>query len=209
MKGYVRLYIEGGAEGREAGSLFRRGWRLFLKELDQLARDSGYEKLDIVRGRGRADAYKGFVRYSARFPGDLPVLLVDSEVLVPAGTRLWDLVARNPADRWARPPWATERHIYFMAHSVETWLLTDHDALAQFYKRDFNPDALPTVNLEGRSKKEIFEALKRATQKSKSRRYEHSHAFEIMEHLRPDRVKTLFHGNRLFEELPKLIAGRP
>lgn len=208
MKGYVRVYIEGGAAGRGADALFRRGWRLFLKELDQLARDNGYQKLEVVRGLGRADAYKGFKRYSAKFPRDLPVLLVDSETPVPAGTQAWDFVARNTADRWERPSWATERHLYFMAHSVETWLLTDPDALAQFYKRDFNPSVLPSTNLEGRSKRDIFEALKKATQKSKSGPYEHSHAFHILETLRPDRVKTLFHGNRLFEDLAKLIEGK-
>lgn len=92
-----------------------------------------------------------------------------------------------------------------MVHFVETWLLTDQDALERFFKKGFKRKPLPTTNLEGRSKDEIEQALKRATQNSKKGAYKHGQAHEIIELVRPERVKTLSHGQRLFDTLGELI----
>lgn len=59
----VRVYIEGGAEGRTADSDFRRGWKKFLTELHELARRNGFHALEIVRGKGRGNAFKRFVTH--------------------------------------------------------------------------------------------------------------------------------------------------
>src|SRR5947209_17065954 len=126
VKRRVRVYIEGGAEGRGANNDFRRGWKKFLYELHELAREHGYQTLEIVRGQGRADAYQRFTKYRNEYPSDLCVLLVDSETAVPNNSRVWDIVARWEEDKWTRPAWATESHLYLMVHFVETWLITDH-----------------------------------------------------------------------------------
>ena len=209
VKRCVRVYIEGGAEGRGADGDFRRGWKKFLNELHELARARGYHSLEVVRGKGRGNTFERFKRHRAEHPEDLSVLLVDAEMAVPAGTRVWDVVARREGDRWERPPWATERHLYLMVHFVETWLLTDQDALREFFKQGFNSNGLPTTQLEARSKQDIERALKKATQDSRKGPYTHGHANEILETLRPDRVKTLAHGRRLFETLGRLIKNEP
>ena len=41
VKRHVRVYVEGGAEGKTADSDFRRGWKKFLDELHELARANG------------------------------------------------------------------------------------------------------------------------------------------------------------------------
>ena len=135
VRRHVRVYIEGGATGRTADSDFRRGWRKFLNELHALARRHRYQSLDVVRGKGRGNAYRRFVNYKKEHPADLCVLLVDSEMEVPDNSRVWDIVARREGDSWARPAWATERHLYLMVRMVETWLLTDQAALQAFFKR--------------------------------------------------------------------------
>ncbi len=207
MKRHVRVYIEGGAEGSDADSDFRRGWKKFLNELHELARDNGYHSLEVVRGKGRGNAFNRFRKHNKEYPNDLCVILVDAEVAVPEGTRVWDVVEQREGDKWLRPPWATERHLYLMVHFVETWLLTDQDALAKFFKKGFNIGPLPKTNLEGRSKVEIEQALRNATKDSSKGSYRHGHAHEIIGIIGPDRVRTLKHGERLFNSLGSLIRG--
>jgi len=205
VRRHVRVYIEGGSHGRTADSDFRRGWKKFLNELHELARASGYHSLEVVRGQGRSNTFERFKKHKAECPNDLCVLLVDAETSVPENASVWDIVANREGDRWQKPAWATEHHLYLMVCMVETWLLTDLDALQQFFKRNFNPAVLPKTNLESRSKEEIERALERATQHSVKGVYQHGQSHEIIEKVKPGRVKTLKHGERLFNNLSALI----
>ena len=207
MKRHVRVYIEGGAEGKTADSDFRRGWKKFLNEIHELAREYGYRSLEVVRGKGRGNAFDRFIKHKNVWPDDLSVLLADSEMAVPAGASVWKIVSDR--DKWKKPAWATDRHLYLMVHFVETWLLTDQDALKQFFDGRLNVKVLPSTNLENRSKNEIENALRRATKDTKKGAYRHGQAHEIIELVNPERVKTLQHGNRLFTTLGELIEQNP
>lgn len=209
MNRHVRVYIEGGAEGSAADSDFRRGWKKFLNELHELARANGYHSLEVVRGKGRGNTFNRFKNYPKEHPDDLCVLLADAETAVPQGTRVWDVVAHRVGDKWQRPSWATESHLYLMVHFVETWLITDQDALQMFFKQGFSQWHIPTTNLETQSKADIELALKMATQHSLKGPYRHGQAHEIIESVSPDKVKTLRHGQRLFNSLGSLIKGEP
>ncbi len=205
MKKHVRVYIEGGSPGKTADSDFRRGWKSFLRELHGLARRSGYQSLEVVRGKSRGDAFRRFRNYQTQYPQDLCVLLADSETLVPAGTRVWDVVARREDDKWPRPRWATEQHLYLMVPFVETWLLTDQAALATFFKRNFNAKVLPETDLENRTKDDVSYALRQATKDCGNGPYRHGQAHEVIEFVQPEKVKALWHGRRLFKSLSSLI----
>lgn len=205
MKRHVRVYIEGGAKGATADSDFRRGWKTFLNELHELARANGYHSLEIVRGNGRSNAFRIFTKHKTVHPEDLCVLLADAETAVPEEAHVWDIVAHRDGDKWQRPAWATDDHLYLMVHFVETWLLTDQDALKKFFKQGFQPNALPATNLETRPKKEIERALEKATRNSSKGSYKHGQAHEIIAIVHPDNVKTLKHGRRLFTSLDGLI----
>lgn len=209
VKKCVRIYIEGGSEGRLADSDFRRGWKKFLHELHELARANGYHSLEVVRGKGRSNTFRRFTKRETEYPTDICVLLADSETAVEDDTAVWEVVAAREGDQWQRPNWATNRHLYLMVHFVETWLLTDPEALQTFFKRGFNKDVLPTTNLERRSKVEINRAIEKATQNSKKGAYKHGQAHAIIELVRPERVRTLTHGQRLFESLGSLIKNKP
>lgn len=207
VKRHVRVYIEGGAQGRTADSDFRRGWKKFLYELHVLAIDNNYYSLEVVRGKSRGNAFNRFKVHKKEYPNDLCVLLVDAEMAVPKGASVWDIVAHRAGDNWQKPSWATEDHLYLMVHFVETWLLTDQEALQQFFKRGFNQRVLPTTNLETRSKDEIEQALKKATEASTKGAYRHGQAHEIIGLINQDKVKTLWHGQRLFKSLSSLISN--
>lgn len=207
VKRCVRVYIEGGAEGRVADSDFRRCWKKFLMELHELARNNNFHSLEVVRGKGRHGAYESFKKRRNAYPNDLCVLLVDSETVVPPKSLVWDVVKKRKGDNWERPAWATEDHLYLMAVFVETWLLTDQDALKTFFKRNFNEKVLPTTNLEKREKPEIEQALRSATRHC-SKSYSHGLGNEIIEIVKAENVKTLSHGNRLFTGLSNLIQNQ-
>jgi hypothetical protein len=209
VKRCVRVYIEGGSEGRDADSRFRYGWKKFLNGLHELARENGYHSLEVIRGKGRGDTFRRFTKHETKYPDDLCVLLVDAETAVPAGTCVWDVVARRKGDNWKRPSFATERHLYLMVHFVETWLLSDQDALRTFFKRGFDPRPLPKTNLEDTSKADIERALERATRGSSKGPYRHGQAHEIIGFVQPERVQQLRHGHRLFSSLGSLIKGAP
>jgi hypothetical protein len=204
------LYIEGGAEGRASDSDFRRGWKIFLNELHQLARQMNFDSLEVVRGKGRANAYNMFKSSKTTHPYDLCVLLVDSEMEVAPGRHVWEVVAQRQGDHWKRPQWAHSDHLFLMVQMVETWLLTDHDALRSFFKeRGFETRHLPTTDLENRSKDDINEALRKATKSTGKGPYRHGQAHEILEYVRPDRVKTLTHAKRLFDTMERMISAQP
>lgn len=207
MRRHVRVYIEGGAEGSTADSDFRRGWKKFLSELHVLARANNYHSLEVVRGKSRGNAFNRFKVHKKEHPNDLCVLLVDAETAVPDGTKVWDVVARPAGDAWQRPSWATESHLYLMVHFVETWLLTDQAALQKYFKKGFNQKPLPTTNLEDRSKDEIEQAFRKATRASSKGSYRHGQAHEVIGLISQDRVKTLRHGQRLFDSLGRLIRN--
>lgn len=208
VKRHVRIYIEGGAVGGTADNDFRRGWKKFLNKFHDLARQNGYASLEIVRGKGRSDTFRRFCSYHVQYPSDLCVLLVDAEKIVPSGSKVWDIVKQREGDNWDRPDWATEEHLYLMVTFVETWLLTDHEALSKFFKQGFNQQSLPTTNLEARSKAEVEDALKRATKTCKNGPYRHGQAHKIIELMSPEKVQSLSHAKRLFESLSSLIKQK-
>jgi len=201
------VFVEGGAKGRTENSDFRRGWGTFLSELRNVAQVHGYHTLSIVRGFGRKETFESFKNHKIRCPEDLCILLVDSETSAPSNVPVWDVVKNRKDDGWQRPTWATERHLYLMAHMVETWLLTDQEALQLFFKRGFDASRLPTTNLETRSKRDVDDALERATKTAQRGSYRHGQAHEIIEIVRPEKVKTLYHGKRLFEKMDELIRN--
>ncbi len=207
MKRRVRIYVEGGATGRTADADFRRGWGRFLSELRDLAQANGYHTLEIVRGKDRAATFKRFKDYRNEFPNDLCVLLVDAETDAPSSVPVWEVVRNRPGDGWQRPNWASERHLYLMAHFVETWLLTDQDALQSFFRKGFDARGLPKTNLETRSKNDVNHALERATRNAQRGSYKHGQAHEVIEIVRPEKVKALYHGKRLFEKMDELIRN--
>lgn len=200
------IYIEGGGDGKTADAAFRQGWRRFLQQLDDLARTKGFLSLQVVRGTSRSQTYKLFANHKAIRPQEPSALLVDSEGACKTSSDPWTYVATRSGDNWARPEWAKKEQLYFMVHFVETWLVSDPDALESFFKRGFNRNVLPKTNLENRSKSDIHKALKKATKDTPKGEYRHGQAHEIIGLVDPERVKTLTHGKRLFEGVTELIA---
>jgi len=74
----IRVYVEGGAEGRGPRTEYRRGFHEFLREVVAEARKRGV-RFKIIACGPRDDAYESFVTAQSANPDALNLLLVDSE----------------------------------------------------------------------------------------------------------------------------------
>ena len=162
-----------------------------------------------IRGESRGATYSRFVRGLEQHPGDLCILLVDSEEPGTSTEELWQHVKMRRGDLWDKPAAAGEERLYFMVPMVEAWLISDPEKLEEAIGRCFDADKLPRGGLENRSKDAINAALAHATRNCpKEKQYSkktHGRANALIGVIRPEKVKSLPHGKRLFREVRKLL----
>ena len=127
----VRLYVEGGGDGQLLDTLFREGWRRFFEEAGLAGKMPR-----VVRGQGRTQTFDMFsTAVATAQPGDLPLMLVDSEDSVLPGNSVWQhLKAR---DGWDKPAGALEDQAFLMVQLMETWFLADRDLLRSYFGASF------------------------------------------------------------------------
>ncbi len=196
MKKEIRLYIEGAAKGGEAARL-RQGFRVFLDSLYQLAQQKGFRfHTPITCGSGD-EAYKDFKDARNRHKDALIFLLVDSEKAVGENVSPWTHLNWDSLG-------LDDSYCHLMAQTMEAWLVADKAALADFYKQGFNQNALPqSLRVEEIPKADLFDGLRRATEKTSKGRYHKTiHAPEILKLLDVAKVrKAARHCERLFQTL--------
>jgi hypothetical protein len=197
----VKLYVEGGGTTRDEQRELREGFsKLLAKVLGDRA------KPRIVACGGRAQAFAEFqtALRSAR-PGDLCVLLVDSEGPVAPGSASWEHVARRKGDLWVRPEGVDDDQLHFMVEAMEAWLLADPEALAAYYGQGFNAGALPgRKDVEGIAKADLTAALAKATRAVKAKgknEYRKAHGFALIALVDPAKIEARAPRARRFFEL--------
>lgn len=201
MKKEIRLYIEGAPKGSEAARM-REGFRTFLAPLYQLAQQNGFKfHAPIMCGDG-PNAYKDFKIALGCHKNALVFLLVDAEGPVKDGIGPW---AHLKLDSLG----LTDSHCHLMAQVMEAWLIADKEALADFYQRNFNENALPqNPQVEDIPKNDLFEGLRRATEKTQKDCYHKTrHAPEILKRLDVTKVRQAApHCDRLFKTLTDIMS---
>jgi hypothetical protein len=162
----VRVYVEGGGDGKDTKANFRQGLGAFLKDLVQIARERRI-KWCLVACGSRNETFNAFATALQVHPEAFNVLLVDSED--PVNNSPWQhLKAR---DHWDTPPLGNER-CHLMVQMLEAWLVADVDALGRFYGRGFRAQAIPRQkDVEQISKDTLQSALKQATQDTQPGEY--------------------------------------
>ena len=180
------IYIEGGGDRDEnLARLFRRSWTKFFKAAGLEGRMPR-----IVRGGGRARTFDLFqTAIGNPRPGRVPLLLVDSEADVAGDHSEWrHLQAR---DGWDRPPAARDDQVFLMVQVMETWLVADRTALRGYFGTLFRENALRQwPDLENVSKRDVLDALTRATAACPRRYTKGEVSFELLERIDPARVET-------------------
>lgn len=138
MKREIRLYVEGGGDGSNTKSLFRRAFGEALQSLRELAQAKKLGWAIIACG-GREATFDAFRTALKAHSDAFNVLLVDSETAVELPP--WQHLQK--VDGWAKPDEVDDRHCHFMAQAMEAWLIADRNALAKFYGKGFKHNALP------------------------------------------------------------------
>ncbi|NJR66006.1 MAG: DUF4276 family protein [Leptolyngbyaceae cyanobacterium CRU_2_3] len=168
----IRIYVEGGGDGKESKATFRQGMSEFLSEIIKLARSQTIGWTLVACG-SRNDAFRNFQTALRTHPDAFNLLLVDAEDRI-TGNSIWQHLQNR--DSWNMTH-INETQCHLMVEVMENWLLADVDALAQFYGQNFNRSAIPTIqNVESISKSNVETALTNATcrtQKGEYRKIQH------------------------------------
>lgn len=196
MKKEIWIYIEGAEKGPAANRL-RTGFRAFLAPLYELAQQKGVRFHPPIMCGSGVEAYKDFQTGLHSNKHAINILLVDAEKPVSENT-----------GTWAHLKWDSlgldDSYCHLMAQTMEAWLIADGAALANFYKQGFNQNALPqNPRVEEISKTDLFDGLRRATEKTSKGRYHKTiHAPEILKRLDVAKVRQAApHCDRLFKTL--------
>ena len=195
----IKVYVEGGGNGRELRSKCRKGFSSFFDKANLAGRMPR-----VIACGGRHTTYNKFAD-ALRSASDqvFVVLLVDSEGPVAESTGPWRHLQTR--DSWDRPDGATDDNAHLMVQCMEAWFLADKDRLAAFFGRGFNRSALPhNSDIEQVAKTDVLDGLKSATRqcRPKGEYGKGRHSCEILAEVDPAKVlATSKHARRLIETL--------
>ncbi|MCY3728885.1 MAG: DUF4276 family protein [Nitrospira sp.] len=194
----VKVYVEGGGDGRELRAKCRAGFSTFFRKTElagQMPR--------VISCGARQEAYDKFrTALTKATKDDFFVLLVDSEG--PVVKDIPWLHLKN-CDNWDKPPGATDDNAHLMVQCMEAWFMADKVALAEFFGTGFNEGGLPArPDVEGIPKDDINNGLRMATCQCKPKGEYHKgrHSFAILGQLNPEKVfEASPHAQRLVNTL--------
>ncbi len=202
----IRVYVEGGGDYRVLMAECRHGFsELFKKVMPPRSLPA------VIACGSRTEAFKKFCTGVKTYPDAFCILLVDSEGPVPESRGQWDVL--HDRDSWNAPPNVTDENCHLMVQLMESWFLTDKDALERYYGQGFNRNALPArADTENIPKEDVQRSLDNATRHTQAKgRYAKAHAFKILALIRPEEVRKLppgtppdappNHAGRLFDTL--------
>lgn len=199
----VTIFVEGGGNSSATKTALRNGMDKFLGKPKNAARARSW-RWNLVFCGNRNNAYDKFNMARNDDDSSVVILLVDSEGPVNALpcdhlTNLdgWDLSGLN------------DDRIHLMVQVMETWMVADPEALAAYYGQGFRANALPTrQDLEEKSKVEIVDALKRATEGTQKGRYHKTAHADLLAWIDPEKSRQRCrHCMRLFETLGAAIEA--
>ena len=200
----VKVYVEGGGDGRELRVKCRESFSAFFGKTKLAGR--------MPRVISCGARQKTFDRFRTALTkttnDDFIVLLVDSEE--PVRDASW-LHLKN-CDNWDKPPGATDDNAHLMVQCMEAWFMADKEALAEFFGTGFNEGGLPArPDVEGIPKTDINSGLRLATRQCQQKGEYHKaqHSFAILGRLNPQKViEASPHARRLVDTLlDKAYAG--
>lgn len=195
----VRIYIEGGGDSKDLQSRCREGFRKLIER-------TGFEGRmpSTVACGGRNNAYDMFkIALRSADVNEFPMLLVDSEE--PVTTSPWDHLKSR--DGWDSPAGAEDEQAQMMVTCMETWIMADREALRNVFGAHLREGALlPQIDLEKRSRQDLLDALKNATEEcGRGKRYDKGRrSFQILAELNPETLKeSLSYFRRFIETLDR------
>lgn len=186
----VRVYVEGGGDHR-GGELATQARQAF----STLIHEATGQKVAVVACGGRSQTLDAWKTRCSLHPGDVNLLLVDSEAPVRDGEDPVTHLRRLEA--WEFPADVPRSRVHLMTQVMETWLIADPDALARVFGKHFDKSKLTSwPQLEAVAKDALFEALKKATTRKPYAKGAHS--FKVLAELDPARLQAACPSARRF-----------
>ncbi|MBD2778213.1 DUF4276 family protein [Iningainema tapete] len=199
----IRIYIEGGGDGKNTKALLRQGFSKFFQDIVNQARSQKIAWQIILCG-SRNNAFRDFKNALKSHPDAFNVLLVDSEASVKQSP--WEHLQSR--DNWIVPE-IDDSHCHLMVQTMEAWFIADVDTLKKFYGQGFKENAiLRTINVETIDKDSLASSLTAATCNTSKGEYQKiKHASKLLEMLDVEKVrKASTHCDRLFTTLTQIIS---
>jgi Domain of unknown function (DUF4276) len=199
----IRLYIEGGGDGRNTKSLLRKGFHAFFKELVDLARNREIGWNIVVCG-SRNNAFRDFQNALKAHPNAFNILLVDSES--PVRKSSWKHLQER--DNWDSS--ADDDSCHLMVQTMEAWFLADIEALKKFYGHSFNENLISqNQNVEEIDKSSLETYLKKISRNTSKGEYQKiQHASKLLELINATKVRIASpHCDRLFTTVIRIIES--
>ena len=200
----LAIYLEGGGSGKESKAKLRQGMGEFLCELRDLARDRCVT-WKIVACGGRDQAFDRFQNTAGEADGSASVLLVDAEGPVCATARQH----LRQRDGW-NLDFTSECKVHLMVQAMETWIIADPDALADYYGNNFARTALPGPgeSLEALDRAKVERLLQHSTRRTTKGEYRKIRdGSALLERIDPGAVQGRCPScRRLFDTLSDLIS---
>jgi hypothetical protein len=181
----VRIYVEGGGDSGSTRAACRRGFSQLIAKFVA----SGHLPRVIACG-SRNSAWDDFMTALTDGRSDAVLLLVDAEGPVEPGSTTWAHLAAS--DKWLRPSGAADEDAHLMVECMESWILADRRALAEYYGRGFNAGRLPNrPDVERISKADIAKALVTATKETRKGQYHKvRHGFDLVGIIDPQVLRS-------------------
>ena len=197
----IRIYVEGGGNGKDTKARLRQGFSGFFQEMREKACEQRINWHIIACG-SRNSTFDDFKIACRMHTNAFNVLLVDSEGPVSSEPRQH----LKDQDGWTIETPNDQCHL--MAQTMEAWLIADVAALEEFYGQGFQKSAIPlSQNVEKIDKVVLSQAFKQATRKtSKGTYHKTRHAPKLLECINPDLVRRRArHCDRIFNEINEVI----
>ncbi|MBO3457474.1 DUF4276 family protein [Aetokthonos hydrillicola Thurmond2011] len=192
----IRIYIEGGGDGKESKAKLREGFHKFL----QVSRE---RRINITMCGKRNDAFRDFKNALKSHQDAFNLLLVDAEA--PVKLSPWEHLKSR--DNWDLPD-VDDIHCHLMVQVMEAWFIADIETLRKFYGQGFKENAIKrSQDVESLDKDILNKKLKAATcNTSKGEYHKIKHASLLLASLNADQVrKASLHCDRLFRTLVQII----
>ncbi|WP_276951362.1 DUF4276 family protein [Helicobacter rodentium] len=194
----IKIYVEGGGN-RNLDSSLRKAFNKLLREYGICERNC-----KVIAGGDGGNALNSLVVSLEKYPNS--IALIDSEEIIDTQSKLEHL--RKTIKNQDKLKGITENNLFFMVVCMESWIVSDAEALKKHYGPGFKETKIQTSDLIHKDKAKIMKMLKDSIREYKNKEYDKSESFKILEKASVQKiVKSNSYAKEFFEFLKSKIPN--